>query len=114
MGAAAGSAAVPRDEMKKSNDKHRSIPHWFLESLDASQQAEGALRYVLLELRHILQTGDLDPTLRSQLEGFQMALEQATGRLTILQTGAKEALDRFLDQSGDAGLGEDKGRVPRS
>jgi hypothetical protein len=85
--------------MKGESPRHRSIPTWFLESLDASQQAEGALRYLLLELRHILQSEDIEPTLRSKLEGFQLALEEAAGRLTILQTGAREALDRFLTES---------------
>jgi hypothetical protein len=99
MGEAAHSATVGGNTMKPRNPRRRNIPQWFLDSLEASQQAEGALRYVLLELRHIRQAEDLDPSLRSQLDGFQVALEQAAGRLTILQTNAKEALDAFLEQS---------------
>jgi hypothetical protein len=85
--------------MKGESSRGRSIPTWFLESLDASQQAEGTLRYVLLELRHLLESEDLESDLRGKLEGFQLALEEAAGRLTILQTGAREALDRFLAES---------------
>jgi hypothetical protein len=85
--------------MKGESPRRRNIPSWFLESLDATQQAEGTLRYVLLELRHILESEDIEPALRSKLEGFQVALEQAAGGLTILQTGARETLDRFLAES---------------
>jgi hypothetical protein len=85
--------------MKGESRRRQRVPTWFLESLDATQQAEGTLRYVLLELRHILESEDMEPALRSTLEGFQLALEQAAGRLTILQTDARETLDRFLAES---------------
>jgi hypothetical protein len=107
MSVAACIAAIHKmDNMTKRSPRRRSIPIWFLESLDASQETEGALRYVLLELRHIQQSSELDASLQAQLARFQAALEQAAGRLTILQSSTRDALDRFLEEPGGAG-GED-------
>jgi hypothetical protein len=80
-----------------------------VESLDASQHAEGALRYVLLELRHILESEDLEPDLRGKLEGLQLTLEEAAGRLTILQTEARETIDRLLAEPKGSRLRRDNG-----
>jgi hypothetical protein len=76
-----------------------SVPEWFFESLEASQQAEGALRTVRLELRHLLTSTDLDAEASMRLKETLAALDRASGRLTILQASARNALDQILKQN---------------
>jgi hypothetical protein len=71
----------------------RDLSQWFLDSLDAAQEAEGTVRNVVLELRHLLLSSELNGATREDLARLLVGLEQATGRLTLVQVSAKKALD---------------------
>jgi hypothetical protein len=71
----------------------RDLSQWFLDSLDAAQEAEGTVRNVVLELRHLLMSSELNDTTREDLSRLLVGLEQATGRLTLVQVSAKKAFD---------------------
>ena len=84
---------------------------WFLASLDTTQEAEGALRNVLLDLRHLLQADALEHGTRTQLERMLAGLEQTAGSLALLQSFARGALDEVLERSANAA--RPKGRHSR-
>lgn len=86
-------------------DKYsRDLSQWFLDSLDAAQEAEGTVRNVVLELRHLLMSSELTDATREDLSRLLVGLEQATGRLTLVQVSAKNALDGLQLQSQSAPL----------
>ncbi len=82
----------------------RDLSQWFLDSLDAAQEAEGTVRNVVLELRHLLISSELNDATREELSRLLVGLEQATGRLTLVQASAKNALDGLQLQQKGAGL----------
>lgn len=88
--------------MTKSDARTRTLYRWFLDSLDTTQETEGALRNALLDLRHMLQGKGLSDELRSQLDQTVSVLEQVAGRLTILQESAGNALNELRESVGEA------------
>jgi hypothetical protein len=84
--------------MTQTNAAEGPVPKWFFECLEASQRAEGCVRTVRLELRHLLRSTALDAETRTRLEENLAALDRASGRLTILQASARNALDEILNQ----------------
>lgn len=93
----------PKERLLSRPDRYsRDFSLWFLDSLDAAQEAEGTVRNVALELRHLLLSSELNDATREDLSRLLVGLEQATGRLTLVQVSAKKALDGLQPENRSA------------
>jgi hypothetical protein len=76
--------------------KAKSIPEWYLQTLQLVLQIDGGLRNLEVKLREAIDMKGMDQRVRAEMQGVLDSIHGIKGGLALVDMTAREELDRVL------------------